>query len=222
MKRCGPGHMQVDHASLRGQRFGMLTATGAPGRVNGRRGHIFACDCGNETVQAVAVVRRGLTVSCGCKGRRGRQDIAEANRTHGRSNTTEHNIWTSMKQRCSNPRAISFRYYGARGITVCDRWRDSFEAFLADMGPRPPGTSIDRIDNNGNYEPGNCRWATDREQNSNRRNCRKVSWHGVTASMREWAERTGLGYDMLRLRFRAGWDVERALTTPARVLERRR
>lgn len=88
--------------------------------------------------------------------------------------TTEYRVWKGIIQRCTNPKRLSWRYYGGRGITVCDRWRFSFENFLADMGPRPAGRSIDRIDNDGNYEPGNCRWATCKEQRANRSDSQTV------------------------------------------------
>lgn len=92
---------------------------------------------------------------------------------HGMSRSSEYNIWRGLQQRCCNPKNPGFKYYGARGISVCQRWHDSFAAFLADMGPRPAGRSIDRINNDGNYEPENCRWATSAEQNANKRQAAK-------------------------------------------------
>lgn len=119
---------------------------------------LCVCDCGNETVTTCGMLRNGNTKSCGCL-KRG---------PHGKSNTRVHNCWTSMLQRCNNPRNPAYKWYGARGIQVCERWH-SFENFYADMGDQPEGLSIDRINNDGNYEPTNCRWATTSEQLSNRR-----------------------------------------------------
>lgn len=119
-----------------------------------------------------------------------------------------------MLGRCTNPNNRDFVLYGGRGIRVCARWSASFESFLADMGERPTKRhSIDRIDNNGDYEPGNCRWATPLEQNRNRRNTRLVTFKGETLALAEWSQRTGIAYHTLKSRLLKGWDSARALTT---------
>jgi hypothetical protein len=120
-----------------------------------------------------------------------------------------------MKQRCYDPNCSSYSEYGGRGIRVCDEWRDDFTAFIRDMGPRPPHCeSIDRRDTNGNYEPGNCRWATRIEQIRNRRNTVFLTFGAETRPMAEWAEIRGIPYKTLRDRINDGWSPEMALTVP--------
>ena len=124
--------------------------------------------------------------------------IPHHNATHGCTGTPTYRAWQDMIQRCYNPRRTRYPMYGGRGITVCQRWRESFEAFLKDMGTSPsPRHSIDRIDNNGNYEPGNLRWATAKEQSRNQRRNRVLTYQGETLCIAEWAERLGVAYATL-------------------------
>ena len=130
----------------------------------------FRCDCGTIKNIIIRDVRLGIVKSCTCLHRENstkRKPLLKHNHTSKRKPTITYNSWNSMKQRCSNPNGNRWELYGGRGITVCDRWRNSFENFLEDMGERPFGTSIDRINVNGNYEPSNCRWATPSEQRYN-------------------------------------------------------
>lgn len=127
-----------------------------------------------------------------------------------RRTTREFNAWIAMRGRCENPKTDSYPRYGARGITVCERWH-SFENFLADMGPCPPGMSIDRNDNDGNYEPGNCRWATDIEQANKRSNNHLVTHADATLTIAEWARRLGISYPCLLSRIHRGVPLEIAL-----------
>lgn len=135
--------------------------------------------------------------------------------THGLSRTLEYRIWRGMITRCTNPNRESWKKYGGRGISVCARWRSSFESFLADMGPRPsPRHSIEREDNDGNYEPGNCRWATATEQGRNTRRTKLWEHDGRRLTVMGWSEVTGMSERALWGRIQLGWPIERVLTEP--------
>jgi hypothetical protein len=145
-------------------------------------------------------------------------ELASARRkTHGMDNTPEYHCWISMRRRCHEPTDKGFRLWGARGITVCERWRHDFAAFFADMGKRPSSRhSLDRIDNNGPYSPENCRWATDKQQSRNVRTNRLVTFRGVSKPVTEWAEIVGMHPTTLFVRIRKGWPIEQAMTQPVR------
>lgn len=127
----------------------------------------------------------------------------------------EYQTWKGMRKRCRNPRCADFKNYGGRGIRVCARW-DSFDLFMADMGPCPVGLFIDRVDNDGNYEPNNCRWATRLEQNRNKRNIEKIPFNGAVVSRIEAESELGFTRGRIRDRLRKGWTLEEAISTPQR------
>jgi hypothetical protein len=194
---------------------GRLTVTSAPFKAGPRGWYqvLARCACGSERAFRVRYLREGRSRTCGCGiGRPGSVCV----RTHGASKTPEYRSWAAMHRRCLNPKHPCFGAYGRRGITICDRWLRNFPAFLEDMGPRPPGTSLDRIDPNGPYSPGNCRWATLREQADNRRNQVWIEHAGQRKTIGQWACERGLARRCLEVRLASGWSVRAALETPVR------
>lgn len=171
------------------------------------------CDCGKMLIVNPYSLLNGDSQSCGCM--RGAL-ITSANTQHGESRTPEYKSWSGMLNRCYREDHDSYPYYGGRGITVCSRWRRSVNAFVKDMGRRPtPRHSIDRINSNGNYEPGNCRWATSSEQQNNRRDTRFVEFEGKRISVTHLAAKKGIDRDVLSTRiFQSGWSLQEALTRP--------
>lgn len=190
---------------LTGQKFGRLTVESFSHRQpNGAYIWNVVCICGVRKQVAKNNLISNNTRSCGCL----KNEICKTKlKTHGLSGTKTHRIWKSMISRCYIPSATGFKNYGARGISVCDRWRKSFVNFLFDMGECPDGFSIDRIDVNGNYEPSNCRWITFSEQQRNRRN-NVVLLADVPLSMAQAAKKAGVSYDTIRARRKRGWPDE--------------
>lgn len=189
--------------------FGRLTVLNREPSQNGKAMWRCACDCGGETVATTGNLKSGLIVSCGCFGKEAR--LAGTTK-HGMVHTQEHNAWSGAKARCANPKN---KDYGGRGITMCARWRNSFENFYADVGPAPGRKhSIDREDNSKGYEPGNVRWVIRKVQNRNTRHNRLVEFHGCKKPLSEWAERFGMKRNTLVTRLNGGWLVFSALMTP--------
>lgn len=198
---------------IKGQKFGKLTAIKPNGSKSGE-GVLWLCecDCGNQTTTTAKNLRSGNTKSCGCINteRFIRQNKEKA--THGKTSSPTFVSWDSMKQRVLNQNHKSYANYGGRGIKVCERWLESFENFFADMGERPDGMTLDRIDVDGNYEPTNCRWATPKTQSNNRSNNHSVEYKGVKKTITEWAAEIGISKEALRYRLNNGWTVEEALS----------
>lgn len=194
---------------LSGIRFNKLTVI----RFSGKRGSMYywecKCDCGKIKLVASENLKSGSTKSCGC---------LRATRlvTHGKAFSLEHHSWTQMKQRCRPDADKPHREaYFEKGVKVCDRWLNSFENFYSDMGPRPSKYhSLDRFpDPNGDYKPGNCRWATMKEQCNNRRNNRIIEFNGLSLTLSQWSEKLGVSRNTLRNRMdRQGWSAEKAFT----------
>ena len=190
---------------LVGQRFGRLTVLEECGRQGGGVVWRCQCDCGNITEVRSNHLRRGAIVSCGCYNR-------EKDRTHGQSHTPLHHVWQCIKDRCLNENYAYRDTYGGRGITICDEWLD-FNAFYAwaIANGYKEGLTIDRIDNNGGYEPNNCRWVDMKVQGRNRRNNHLLTFNGETHCVTEWAELMGIKASTICTRLRRGWSVEDAL-----------
>jgi len=182
-----------------------------------RRKSLFICHCGNLFIASMEHVKSRHTNSCGCSPnhlvKHGHCFITDKGKS-----TPEYSAWLKIKCRCYNKKNKRYADYGGRGIKVCDRWLESFENFIEDMGFRPSSKhSLDRFpDVNGNYEPSNCRWATSKEQNRNRRDNHLLTFNNETYCINEWAEKLGINQSLIHKRLKLRWTVEKALTTPVR------
>lgn len=188
-----------------GAQFGKLTVLE---RLPNRKGNPMLkckCECGNESVVQGSNLTTGHTRSCGC-----------IQIKHSQSYTREYKTWIAIKRRCCDPNNCGYPRYGAVGIKICDKWINDFPAFYADMGPKPtPKHSIDRKDNDGNYEPGNCRWATTAEQARNKRNNHFFEFNGKRQTLPDWSREVGISHSTLINRiYKYGWTPEMAFTTP--------
>jgi hypothetical protein len=206
-RSCGcQHHPPIPKLDLSGQPFGRLVAQRY---IAGSRWECL-CKCGCTTIVATRELISGGTKSCGCLVR----DNAGSKPIHG---LTQHPIfsrWTSMLDRCCNPRHRQYKHYGGRGITVCERWRESVVHFYADMGDPPPGMSLERRNNNLGYSPENCYWATPQQQLRNTRVNHILTYNGESHPIIVWAEKLNVTWDMLASRVKRGWSDEKTLTTP--------
>lgn len=198
-------------ASFIGERFGRLIVKAAFGSYQGRRQWSCICDCGGRSIVSTRDLRLGRVTSCGC---------AKTKHGHSRGNHPLYQVWLEMRNRCSNPAHKSYYRYGGRGIKVDPRWND-FEVFLADMGPRPDGYSLDRINNDLGYSPGNCKWSTAQEQVLNSSRPKWITVNGVTKHITAWAKDLNIRPSAITQRINTyGWSKERACTTPGRKTSR--
>lgn len=174
------------------------------------------CACGNRNVVAMAGdLRAGKRTSCGCiRPEHARTTLREINTTHGRTKSTEYQIWVDMRRRCHQSDRPDYHRYGGRGISVCDRWMNDFSAFHTDMGPRPKGKTLERRNNDGNYSPENCYWATKREQTLNTRQVVMVTVGGERMTARDASLRISKNRGLVSNRLRAGWSIEDAVSKP--------
>lgn len=209
-------------STVPGKKYGRLTVIESAGRTprfpSGASHDLWLCSCSCGVVRTYNGnnLRRGLSNSCGCF----RSDLARrALTTHGMTGTPEYRTWRRMIERCENPNHESFDLYGGRGILVARVWRRNFTRFFSDMGPKPRGCSIDRINSNKNYAPGNCRWATPTQQARNMRSNRRLKYRGQDLAMSEWAEKVGIRSTTLWRRLSMGWPLSRALEEPVRSHE---
>jgi hypothetical protein len=199
---------------ITGRRFGRLVIIERAANWRGKTMWRCRCDCGSQLAVQTNSLTSGNTKSCGCLAS---GLLAERNTTHGMTHTRIYGIWRRMRQRCGDPNCTDYERYGGRGVSVCEEWAESFEAFhtwaLANGYQRE--LTIDRIDADGDYEPRNCRWITLADQNRNKRNNRLISFGGKTKTLAEWSRALGIDHSLLRYRIRH-WGVERAFTTPVR------
>ncbi len=201
---------------LTNQRFGRLTAIKTRGKTTyGQTQWECKCDCGNTVLVGIGNLRSGHTKSCGCLSKEKSSEVGKRNTKHGESFGRIYGIYRNILNRCLVTTSKDYPKYGGRGITVCEEWKNSYEAFrdwsLAN-GYRD-NLSIDRIDNDGPYAPWNCRWTTAKVQQNNTRLNRVIEHDGKTLTLSQWSETTGINYFTLWSRLDNGWSVEEALTT---------
>lgn len=208
--------MQKVLIDIAGQRFGRLVALEVVDTSHGHARWRCRCDCGGKSVAFALNLRKGKTTSCGCY-RRERSPLNRPADTHGQTHTAIYRIWGGIKTRCFNEHDHAYPRYGGRGVTMCVRWSESFENFRDDLGPRPSARhSVERVDNGRGYEPGNCVWATRREQARNMRTNVRIEFRGDSRLLCEWAEMLGISGQALRMRLRR-WSLERAMTEVRRA-----
>lgn len=203
--------------NLSGKRYGKLTVQKLLYSKKQNDGkhyshyYLCRCDCGNEKIVVNSNLLTGNTQSCGC--------LKKEKPNHKKHNLSKHKlyrVYKTMINRCYNPKNISFKIYGKRGIAVCKEWQQDFMIFYnwAINAGYKEGLSIDRIDVNGNYEPTNCRWATTKEQSNNRRTNRFISYKGETHTISQWERITGIDHRKISARLKLGWEIQRIFQTP--------
>lgn len=205
---------KIDFSELNGLVFSRLTVVGDLGNIKGRRMLLVDCVCGNRKVVFMGHLKGGKIVSCGCNSR---EKLILRNNKHGFSKHQLNNIWRGMKDRCYKPNSISYPYYGAKGIEICDEWLSDISAFFkwAICSGYKKGLLIDRVKNELGYSPSNCRWLTPKESNRNTTANRILEFNGEKRCVAEWAEVLKIPRVRISDRInKLGWSVEDALTKP--------
>jgi hypothetical protein len=196
--------------NLAGQKFGRLTAISFIRKPSGNKMRVYwncKCDCGKEVCTMAKHLVRGQTKSCGCL------KIKHGHSNPGGKHSGTYNTWDNMLARCKNPNANNYEYYGGKGISVCERWKD-FKNFLDDMGERPKGMTIERKDSNRNYEPENCKWATYKEQNNNLSKNIRITHNGETKTLSEWGRIFNVKPGTIKHRHARGRDISKKAGYP--------
>lgn len=208
--------MNISSCDHVGKTFGRLLviSSDSPRR---KKKYLCRCECGVEKSILASSVVSGHTKSCGCLNTDTRR---ESKTTHGKSGTKTHSVWRSMIQRCTNKKDKAYGNYGGRGISVCKRWGD-YSNFIADMGEKPEGYAIDRIDNSKGYSPDNCRWVTRQENQNNMRSNRLIEFNGIVKTIAQWERFLGFRKNEIRTRLHVGWTITRAFTTPVKHYKKR-
>ena len=198
---------------LTGQRFGRLLVLERTENMGRQTAWLCKCDCGNQKAVPYWNLVSGQTISCGCYAKE--VSAKNAKCTHKQSYSRLYTIWIGMKQRCYYEKHKHFKNYGGRGITVCDEWKDDFQAFhdWSISHGYEDNLTIDRIDVNGNYEPSNCKWASTKVQGNNKRTNHTLELNGEIHTVSEWSKITGIPNSTIHNRLKAGWTIEKALTT---------
>lgn len=210
--------MQKSFQDLTGQKFGTLTVIEFSHRKNNRTYWICKCDCGTVKVYRADFLKGKGFHSCGCvskeKSRERCRELGHKTRTHGMSNTRLYKIYSNMKDRCYRKSCKAYKYYGARGITIHKEWLDDFENFYKwSISHGYKGNlTIDRIDNDGNYEPSNCRWVDMKAQANNTRKNVKITYKNKTQTLKEWADKLGMTYTQLHHRYERGWELDKMMS----------
>lgn len=207
-----------------GEKFNKLTVLAEfyERTKTGKVQFICLCECGNKIVTVGSKLVNGHTKSCNCLQKEAVLNTGFSNRTHNKSKTRIYKIWSSMKARCYNPSYESFERYGGRGIIVCDRWKNNFEDFLIDMGYGEKGLSIDRINNDGNYEPNNCKWSTRLEQENNKSTNRHIFYFGQKYTVSQLSRHLNLPYPTVHQWLRKDYSQEKMKEYAAKIINRNR
>ena len=204
-----------------GEKYGRLTVINFVERKNRQSYWKCICDCGNEIVIPISYLIVGDTKSCGYLRKENARKNGKKNKFV--QNKRLYRIWIDMKRRCYSTKRISYKYYGQKGICICDEWKNSFKAFQdwALNNGYEDTLSIDRINNNGNYEPSNCRWATIKQQNNNMSTNHYIEYNNEKYTLKQLCEKYNFDYDLTRNRLKYGWTLEKAITTPKRRIQKK-